>query len=581
MAPRVIGFDTESYKGHPITMQFYSEDVPGVSGIWDVTENNITLRALRHLTKYCKQGVFLVFAHNLDYDMVALFYPRWEQLIENRDKTVDFSYDQYEISGIYSGGSGPNFFKMEHKRTDLVFIFADSMSWFGGPASQAAEIVCPHLPKLERPEGLGSIKYTSKDDYFAEYSMRDAEIAYFEGKVINQWHQDYNIDQTYSAAGMAGKLFQRHYVSDPLWLPPTLQEKYAAMEAYHGGKNLILPDAAERWHHGVDSWDVSSAYPHAMSLMPAFSKRSLYRDYALFPNNTRRFPEHGVYCVSGTAPDCQWPVFIEHSDQLNKLVGVRGEFESLWVTGYELNEARRAGEIKISNVWGHYYDSEDDPVTDTALGKYIAHFYDLKQTAEDPISRSLYKLLLNSIYGKFWEMNDGYDGEGKKYRRAGNLWHPLMAALVTAHTRSVMHRLEHDTQAIHTSTDGVLCASTDSPASFPWAPQEGLGSIESEDRDLVVAMFRNKLYLALSKEKGTPSEYFDGMYLAKGIRHAFPASPQELERCAATGDRSYTRQRRVSLRSKRDGERVNDFVTETRHIRNVGPLKGRPPKRKQ
>ncbi len=579
MTPCIIGYDTETRFGLPITAQFYSEDVPKVTTIFDVNGKTVTQQIFKHLSKTCRTGFYIVLAHNLDYDTVSLFYPKKHLLIENPDRTFDFTYDQFEVSGIYDGQLC--FFTMQHTKRELKFLFIDSFSWFKASLDNTSKIVSPHLPKLRKPKGLGTRHYTSKDDVFAEYAMRDAEIAYHAGKVINGWHREYDIDQTFSAAGMARHVFQRHYVEDPIWRPPTRDEKLAALKSYKGGKNSMLPEAGERWHHNIDSWDISSAYPHAMSDLPAFSKVSLYRDFAMFPNRTRHFPPHGVYCVSGVAPDCKWPVFIRYSDKLKKHTGVRGKFDELWVTGYELNEARRAGEIKITSVWGHYYDSESDPVTDTALQRFIADFYAKKQSAPDRVSRELYKLLINSIYGKFVEQTDYTAPDGSIRKKAGAIWHPLIATLTTGHTRSVMHRLEHDTKAIHASTDGVLCNAKDSPTTFAWAPQDGLGSIESEARNLTVAMFRNKLYLAFAKTGKTKSRYFEGLYYSKDISHSFLGTARQLEHMAVSGKRSYTHKRRVTLRQQRDGENANDFVRETRQLKNVGPLKGRQPKRKQ
>jgi len=431
-------------------------------------------------------------------------------------------------------------------------------------------LICPDLRKMAHPIGLGTKQYTPLDTHFIQYAMRDAEIAYYAGVQIDAMHQEFDLRQSVSVADMASKIFQQHYITDGIWNTGPEFAK-GLMYSYHGGKNNIVPNAAPAWHSPVDAWDLSSAYPHAMTQIPAFSRANLFRHARMFSKRARTFPEHGVYCVSGVAEPCDWPVVFDKDFN-----SVRGKFENHWITGFELNEARRIGELKISKIWGHYYDTEKDPVTDTAFQRYVNFFYQKKQSASDPVYRFMYKVLLNALYGKFIQSREQESASGEIKWKHGPLHHPFAATLITGHTRAVMHRLEHETTAIHTATDGVFCGANNSPESglFSWSPQTGLGAIESEGRGMELCMLRNKLYLLYSKkpEDGFTSFVRPDRFVVKYAAHGFQGGPKILENLAMTGDREYEINTPNTLKmALKQHTTPNKFELRKRNL-NIGPI---------
>ncbi len=437
--------------------------------------------------------------------------------------------------------------------------------------ARAAELICPHLPKLEMPEDLGKKFFQPGDSQFEPYAMRDAEIAYHVGMAIDAMHHEFDLRQSVSVADMASRIFTQHYITDPIHnVGPRIME--GAVKSYHGGKNNVVKGAAPAWHSHVDAWDLSSAYPHAMTQLPAFSKPDLFAASRVFNKNSRRFPEHGIYCVSGNVPKCDWPVVFDHSFK-----PVFGNFDNLWITGYELNEARRADEITITKVHGHIYDSDKDPVTNTAFQRYVNDFYRMKSEATDEVRRYLYKVLLNSLYGKFIQSREVEDGDGHVTWKHGPLYHPFIASLITGHTRSVMHRLEHETCAMHTATDGVFCGANNSPPDgvFSWAPQEGLGSITSEGMDMELCLLRNKLYLLYTDTPGAgwPSSQRDDRWIAKFAKHGFQGSVDQLEHLVMNNRRKYSTERPNTLRNAlRQGKVPNKFENYDLVLK-VAPIK--------
>ncbi len=563
--PTIIGYDTETCEGPPISIQFYSDQMPSINTCLFVTQDNILDKTLRYLKRKCKGGQYVIYGHNLRFDLVSLFYKDSHKLVQKKDG-FEFTHRDWHISGVYGN---PTFCVLRNKTTEIHIV--DSFSWFSTSLANLSALICPDLPKLTKPDRLGTKVFDASDKEFIAYAMRDAEIAYYAGVWIENMAQEFELGPCPTVASMAAAIFRQHYISEsaPIWNTQRFMNK-GAVSSYHGGKNNVMPGMAPAWHYHVDAWDLSSAYPHAMTLLPAMSRPELYVGDRIFNKRQSQFPDHGVYCISGYAKPCNWPIV---SDE--KFKYIRGQFEDVWITGYELNEARRLGEIRLSRVWGHYYDTEKDPVTSTAFMRYVNDFYQRKQDAEDPIYRYLYKVLLNSLYGKFIQSREVETANGDVRWKHGPLYHPFAASLITGHTRAVMHRLEHEVEAIHTATDGVFCGVNNSPANgkFSWAPQEGLGSIESEGRDMTLCMMRNKLYILYAKSGKYPSEIRPGEYIHKMAKHGFQGSVGDLERCAQSGNRQYTRHGPNTLKMALKQQRVpNKFEDRTMSL-NVDPIR--------
>jgi hypothetical protein len=430
---------------------------------------------------------------------------------------------------------------------------------------KAGNMVCPHLPKLLRPKGLGITLYTAKDHDFVDYAMRDAEVAYFLGLAIEKFHNELEIPSQISLASMAAAVFRIHYMQANIFQPPLYSWMVGAAASYHGGVNRVRPDAAPSWHLNVSALDLSSAYPDAMDGFPAFSDEKGYKKFS--KSNVRQVPELGIYQISGIASECHWPAMFQHDFK-----PLQGRFKDTWVSGYELNEALATHEVILKSVSGYYYDSRAEGNGGySPFHAYVQNFYMLKSSATDPVMRYMYKILLNALTGKFIQTSPDYtlaDGRLIKIMRAGGLYHPFIASLITGHTRAAIHALEHKYNALHTATDGIFV-----PGKVDTGEKKTLGAVVCEGQgDL--ALFRNKLYIFYTGEEseGTyESQAFKGRYILKCARHGFQGRVADLERMLVSPDRSYKINKPIKLKTAiRDGDTPNKFVTTTRNLRGIG-----------
>ena len=559
-----------------MTLQLYSEQA-NVNALLFVNENNATAKFFKVIESLRSKCQHVIYCHVLDFDLPEFFWSVKEKLVAISGGEYEFTYGDWHVSGVYGK---PTFARMHNKRRQMTVLIVDSFLWFQTALAKAAEIVCPDLPKLKRVKDIGQKQFKANDDAFCAYAMRDAEIAYHIGLLVQTIHREFDLRQSVSLADMSAKIFRHAFLRYTI-PQPSRDVIRGAWHSYHGGKNNLVEGAAPAWHTDVSALDISSAYPYAMSEMPAFSDAKLYKRLDRSTRAPRNLNPLGVYLVSGEVEKCDWPVLFNHSFE-----PIAGRFVDTWIQGYELQEALRSGELKVKKIRGHYYDGERDKVK-PALREFVQHFYQLKSTEKDPTKRYMYKIVLNALYGKFIQTRktqrvlytniDAGNTTDSEQLVAGGMFHPFIATATTGHTRAYLHRIEHAHKAFHSATDGIFCKAA-KPKKLPGIPQRGLGSLAIEARgDLV--LLRNKCYILFSDKPKTlngkdalPSQYFKGKFIHKYAKHGFQGTVYDLERLVAHNKRKYTAARPNRLREAiKRGLAVNDFVTRDYNL-GVGPI---------
>lgn len=235
----------------------------------------------------------------------------------------------------------------------------------------------------------------------------------------------------------------------------------------------------------------------------------------------RRHP-HGIFKISGYLADCPYG-----SIQTHAFKRAQGRILDLWTTGYEITEALRSGELRISRIIGYgweqgYPKGKKKPILQgSAFARFVADFYALRSATQDPALKYFYKLILNSLYGKFIQRTRNDEGEFV----AGSMFDPSIASLITGYVRAKIHRLEHKYKALHTATDGFITRIKPDPADIG----SGIGQLKADTFGPVLIM-RNKLYL-----------HFDHAgKLKKSGLHGFQGNPAELEALWRSSKRIYS-----------------------------------------
>jgi len=212
------------------------------------------------------------------------------------------------------------------------------------------------------------------------------------------------------------------------------------------------------------------------------------------------------------------PIFYTHDF---RPLGAGEAFDTLAVTTIEyrllreLYPAWRPDDL-LSVTWKPDHDAMSD------LGRYALEMFDRRRAATTPEESQLFKLLSNSLYGKFIARHPDEDDD--RVMIAGSLFYPPVAAWITALVRAKITRLEYAEAVVHTSTDGIL---TTRPLSG--GVGEGLGEMKFEHRGPCLIL-RNKLYL----------HFDDRGHLIKWALHGFQGRPRDLWTMLRRGKSRYT-----------------------------------------
>jgi hypothetical protein len=566
----IIGCDSETLNGPPITFQFYSKDKPNLDHIVFTSEKKSTDDFFDYLNTLPKTGeTYILYGHNLSFDVISFFWSVKDRFL---NEEVDFTYKGWKVSGIYA-----NLVFLSLRKGKQTIWLLDTFAFFPTSLAKLADLFCPNLPKLRVPRGLGKKRFKASDKTFTRYASRDSEITYHVGKKIDEIHDELKISQSVSRANMAGKIFRHHYVKDPIPLPHS-SIVHSALWAYHGGKNGLYCDR-NKLYKNVYGLDIISAYPFAMSELPSFTRNDLYRKITVERNYDGPYPKFGIYKVWGKAKVCKYPVLFDHSFR-----PISGSFKGIWVSSFELNEAIRSKEVEIESAFGYFYDYEKDDAP-SAWSEYAYGMFNKKNEAEkagNKIYRELWKICSNSLYGKTIEMNqkgslqeEGYNlikGEiiDNKIFETGPLFNSFIASIITGHTRAYIHRLEHEYKALHTSTDGIFTQSIPKEKS-------GLGGLKI-DFCGNVWIGRNKLYIGYVKDiekaakdkQGKPlrSIIYKDKFIGKYALHGFHASVTVLEKCILNNVWEYEYEKVNKLKeSKRSGWVPNNFEKRKAEVR--------------
>lgn len=331
------------------------------------------------------------------------------------------------------------------------------------------------------------IKFTHDNwDKIIEYAEKDSNLtARLAWKIVNGFETNgVRMKRPYSPASVAERA-----CLDLCNIPTMnmlIKEHYemclGAWSTYDGGWFESLGSGV--WPE-VDCLDITSAYPHVMWWLPDISNgawigtfqgdpedeaweylRNTWTDYALsyfevevvFPEGLNIYP-----AVQKSKAGC--------------LVNPRSVYG--WYTGDEIKEFIEWGaEIDIER-WIAFIpinDAEEAPDVENGVRypfrPFIQRFYGgkleqdmLKGTPEyDPEARAIYKLMINSLYGKTVQAIKKKSADGDEIRHTGQLWNPFYASVITAGCRTRIAeviRTNGQDKILAVNTDGVIFKRTD------------------------------------------------------------------------------------------------------------------------
>lgn len=416
----IFSWDTEDdSRGNLKLIDFYNGNKH-----WTFTDRDEAITFLYSLP-INKGKTFYFFSHNLEYDICNLFKFHFN-LIE---KIVWNNFI------IYVKLSGKN------------IIFLDSVNFSFVSLKELGEII--GLKKLEfDPDSI-------------EYIRRDAEIVYqyivsLQDTLLSEYHSNLN----YTLPSTALEVFRRNFLTEEV--KPFLSDEVG--ECYFGGRVEAFFIGHKKGN--VIYADVNSMYPLQMK--------------KYFPDTSTMRKVDSIDVAFGFG---KFRVLVNDNIPLlpvrvhNKVYFPKGELSGIWT----LEEIKAFIELGGELIETEYIIGTDDG--GQYFNSFIDHFYNKKKEAKTSFHRNFYKLIMNSLSGKFAQkLNDQelisyeklkkknnvnikkiffnqvlIESENEKYAENAN---PLWSAYITAYSRiylwQQLNYISYYGNLLYCDTDSII-----------------------------------------------------------------------------------------------------------------------------
>ncbi|MFW6129936.1 MAG: DNA polymerase [Atribacterota bacterium] len=456
-----VGFDVETYSDDNLFymggLYYYtSSGKPKYKAYYDKKEMiNDLLYSRKFRNKY-------ITATNLNFDLTVLFF------------------DSEEWNNIEILKQQSNIIYAKHKDSNTKFL--DTFNYFKASVQKMGELLGKE--KLEKPRCLGFIpENESERKELEEYNKRDCEIScdfmYFFQKGVNSVGGNVKI----TIASTSFDVWRRNFLDRNLikeeYVLKDSEIKNFLFEGYYGGRTEVFRRGT---FTDVYYYDINSLYPAVMQKkIPLPSSIKKIKTPSL--ENIQKY--EGVSNVLVFCPSDIRPLLPKRIK--NKLCFPSGRFYGT----YNHNELRKAVQegYEIQEVSRQViYESTFYPFND-----FVKKFYRLKsehKRKKDGLDVT-YKLILNSLYGKFgqkkvtktsiFDLNrcssdEEYknlknfikdkdyetDSEGKilineEEEYNGINCFPIIASYITSYARILMYDYLKNPYVIYTDTDSCIC----------------------------------------------------------------------------------------------------------------------------
>lgn len=438
-----IGYDTETLHGYCRLIcdskgnyEYFGENP-------NMTNEEILVKILSFLNRNSgKEG--LKWFYNIDYDFRAIIkYLPLDKLIQLYN-TGECCYNDFTISFLPS-----KFFRISkngHSNTfyDISHFFA------GGLDKNAMKYL--NMSKIHDTDSsiLGeSAHYWHENKYqIIEYCIQDcilteklADLFYF-----NLWEEiKFNPKKPFSA----GSIAQEFFINNSKFIPVLNDIPVKVLElhqnSYRGGRIEILKRG---FFKTLDSYDLKSAYPSVMIDLLDYTKGTWI--------HTKEYDDklHGIYEIQYNWYDDCIGAFPHTVDGLTIYPNIINDSQITFCNEKELiflDNHYSNCDYKILDGWQFIPYREVYPYRDCLL-----QLFEQKEQAEkekDENKRLIYKLFINSIYGKTAEAI--FNKQIGKYE-TGRLYNPIYANRITSLTRLKL------IQAAFSISKSVVGFSTDS-----------------------------------------------------------------------------------------------------------------------
>lgn len=405
------GGEGSYFDNERVVKKYYLMDFEGESPRQKAS--NMLFAALQYLLQPKFIG-WKVYAHNLSgYDGIILM--RYLQEVEDlklkpimRDAEVFevcYSYPASKLADMTETpvkGANNN---RKHRSTNARICFKDSAKLIQGKLGDLGKSFGCRTTKGEFPHDFASYENLLYNGPWpcSEHCESKAEVLDFKAEALE--HVTRDVDLLYELLVIFNNRIEKEFnlnINDYLTLPSLALAVYRKdfmpdvkipvltgpvesfiRRGYRGGVVEVYKPILKDGYY----YDVNSLYPAAM-------KKDMPVGDPVFVTNAKLEDIFGFCDVVVEAPPGIKVPLLSTKNAEGKVVQPLGRWRDVYWSEL-LKKAESVG-YKVHVISAYHFERSNK-----VFDKYVSYFYDKKKNSIDPASRSIYKLFLNSLYGKF------------------------------------------------------------------------------------------------------------------------------------------------------------------------------------
>lgn len=323
---------------------------------------------------YQKYKKIILVAHNMAYDLSLI----------GIIKDIIADKPLCNLDMVYKILSGIVYISYEDDKSSIEFL--DSFNFFKTSLHKLADMLNDKKTFDEEynynPDDWNNL--LKKDDNAYIMCKKDTQLLY---DVISYMSKQKNIVWGVSAPSSAFNTFRKYYQKKKIFLGDFND---IALKSYRGGRNEIY---TLKPYDNVIDLDINSLYPfvmHNYKYSYSLHKHGIIdKDLMIYNIENQKYNYLLNVDFSCDYDIKRMPVVIKVDNKLMQIKHAKNQ----WITGYEyLHLIYDNIDVKVNDCYEFYnYDM---------FKSYVDYFYNLKSISKG-VNREFYKLMLNSLYGKF------------------------------------------------------------------------------------------------------------------------------------------------------------------------------------
>jgi hypothetical protein len=245
-------------------------------------------------------------------------------------------------------------------------------------------------------------------EYTVKYCLLDCELTYMLGEIHLKMckgeigGRSYNLSNCNTAAKLSVSMYQQSFLKDNLYQSPAKIIKNER-KGFKGGRTEVFKNKFVTGEQvkNLYYFDINSSYPSSMvELMPFKYLSSMLWNKKVSKDNINFITPYNLYKTTFkyVGNDTRYiPNLLLRCKKTKEVIAVKEDNKGSWHWGSELIEAVKNGnELLITKE--ERYEGK------AIFREFVEYFYNARLTAKKNNNAALvifYKLLLNSLYGKF------------------------------------------------------------------------------------------------------------------------------------------------------------------------------------